>query len=62
MVQQQSEETIRNGVHGAGPWLDGTPEERAGRKMAPFLVFLPSEESTALALTGEASLSEQEAT
>ena len=62
MVQQQSEETIRNGVHGARPWLDDTPEERAGRKMAALPAFLPSEESTALALTAQGSLSEQEAT
>lgn len=34
MVQHQSEETMRNGVHGAGPWLYGTPEERAWRKTA----------------------------
>lgn len=43
VFQHQPEETIRNGVQGSRPWLDGTPEEKAERR--PPLhsqAFLPS--------------------
>lgn len=45
VVQHQSEETIRNGGHGARPWLDGTPEESWEKDGCPSQPFFPAKKA-----------------